>query len=229
MKKYHLDYMSVGRRMEGERGDIMNYSKSMESRQAVYPGATNNATEHRRGAAARRGDPFTQAGGEMFMKRAAWAMVLLAIFAVVGLIVWLGAPMMRGSKDEQWKASFAEGERARESGDRYRALEMYMNSARIASSVDDWRGELKIACGLEKLGKTEGPSLYGFNVIVSAMESAERQKSAEGMTAVADAFASLGASYASFALARIQDDWKTDASAVSRRTFDLAAVQAPGC
>jgi hypothetical protein len=232
MKKYHLEYMPDGRKMEVEGEDLMNYSKSLESRQAVYPGATNKATEHQRGTAARRDDPFTQAGGEMFMNRAARAMVLLPIFAVVGLIVWLGAPIIHGNRDEQWKALFADGERAREIGDRYRALEMYMHSARIASSVDDWRGELKIACGLQKLSKTEGPSLYGFNVIESAMESAARQKSAEGMHAVADAFTALGASFSSFALSRVRDDWPeggANGGIADRRRSGAARTPPAGC
>jgi hypothetical protein len=178
----------------------MNYTKPMEGRRVAY---ADNARETRSDDAGR---------GETFVKNAAWTMAMLTVIGVGLLILWLGSPMMHGRRDEQWKAAFAEGERARESGDRYRALEMYIHSARMASSMDDWRGQLNAACGLQKLGKTEGPSLYGFNVIVSAMGSAERQKSAEGMKAVADAFASLGQSYASFALSRIEDDWPSSGS-----------------
>jgi hypothetical protein len=162
-------------------------------------------------------------------------MAVLTLIGVGLLIVWLGLPTMHERRQDEWKQVFTEAERAREAGDRYRALEMYTHSARMASSVDDWRGQLAIACGLQKLGKTEGPSLYGFNVIVSAMDSAERQKSGEGMKAVADAFASLGASYAAFALSRIGDDWPSDLSdgpsVVKRRTLDGGEIppQPSGC
>ena len=145
------------------------------------------------------------------MRKAAWTTAVPTLIVVGLLTAWLVPSMKSKPQEAQWKAAFAAAERARERGDRYRALEMYVNAARLASSVDDWRGQLTIACGLQKVGKTEGPSLYGFNVIVGAMGSAERQKSAEGMHAVADAFASLGASYASFALSRIRDDWQSDA------------------
>jgi len=202
----------------------MNSIKPVD-RGAVNAGRLSGRSDMREenGADADAGSP------EEFVKNAAWTMALVMLIALALLILWFRPSAMHESQEQHWKQEFAEAERARENGDRYRALERYIHSARIAASIDDWRGQLAIACGLKKLGKAEGPSLYGFNVIVSAMESAERQKSAEGMMAVADAFASLGASYASFALAHIQDDWKTDASAVSRRTFDLAAVQAPGC
>ncbi|HEX2385390.1 MAG TPA: hypothetical protein VHL99_02435 [Candidatus Binatia bacterium] len=168
----------------------------------------------------------------MFVKNAAWTMAVVTLSGVALLIAWLVVPMMRQPREEQWKQEFAGAERARESGDRYRALEMYIHSARMAASIDDWRGELAIACGLQKLGNTEGPSLYGFNVIVSAMGAAERQKSAEGMKAVADAFASLGDAYASFALSRIGGDWQNTEpdgqSVVKQRTF-ADGIKSPAC
>jgi hypothetical protein len=182
--------------MEAEGRRAMNYTKQMEVRHAAYPGDARKA----------RSD-VADSRGETFVKNAAWTMAVGTLIGVGLLMLWLGPPRMHSRPEEAWKAEFAEAEHARESGDRYRALEMYIHSARIAASADDWRAQLTIASGLEKLGKTEGPSLYGFNVIVSAMESAERQKSAEGMRAVADAFSSLGTSYASFALSRIQTDW----------------------
>lgn len=198
MKKYHLDYMPP--RLKIKYGEVNAASFEPPARWRVdMPHTADNAQKIR--------SDDDGSGGAAFVKNTASTMAVLALIAVGLLIVWIGTPMIRGSRDEQWKALFAEGERARESGDRYRALEMYMHSARIASSIDDWRGELKIACGLEKLGTTEGPSLNGFNVIASAMDSAERQKSAEGMKAVADAFTSLGATYASFALSRVREDW----------------------
>ena len=191
-------------------------TKPMEGRNVAYA---------RSGAAA--------GGGENFVRTVASTTAIVTLIVVGLLIAWLAPSMLNRSREAQWRDAFADAERARDSGDRYRALEMYIRSARMASSTDDWRAQLTIACGLQKLGKTEGPSLYGFNVIVSAMDSAERQKSAEGMKAAADAFASLGASYADFALSRIREDWSSDPSGDSpvlkRRTFDEAGVQAPGC
>jgi hypothetical protein len=185
-----------------------------------------------RATAADRIDPPSVYGGEMFVKNAAWTMAVVTLSGVALLIAWLVVPMMRQPREEQWKQEFAGAERARESGDRYRALEMYIHSARMAASIDDWRGELAIACGLQKLGNTEGPSLYGFNVIVSAMGAAERQKSAEGMKAVADAFVSLGDAYASFALSRIGGDWQNTEpdgqSVVKQRTF-ADGIKSPAC
>lgn len=199
----------------------MNYTKPMEGEHVSYA---------RRAV---RGDARTaESSGENFVRKAAWTVAIVTLIVVGLLIAWLAPPMLNPRREAQWKDAFAAAERAREGGDRYRALEMYIHSARMASSIDDWRGELAIACGLQKLGKTEGPSLYGFNVIVSAMGSAERQKSAEGMKAVADAFASLGDAYASFALSRVRDNWPggepAGARVVKERTF-AAGAQAPGC
>jgi hypothetical protein len=210
---------------EKRKERVMNSTKAVEDPGAVYGGRLKGESDMRE----QDGTDSNAGGPEAFVKNAVWTMVVVTLIALVLLILWLGPPARRETQEEHWKQEFAEAERARESGDRYRALDMYIHSARVAASIDDWRGQLAIACGLQKLGKTEGPSLHGFNVIVSAMGAAERQKSAEGMTAVADAFVSLGASYASFALAQIRDDWKTDPSVANRRTFDLAAVQAPGC
>ena len=170
------------------------------------------------------------ASGETFVKKVAWTTAVLTLIGVAWLIAWLVPPMLRG-REAAWKESFAAAEGAREGGDRYRALEMYIRSARIAESADDWRGELAIACGLQKLGKTEGPSLYGFNVLVAAMGSAERQKSTEGMRAVADAFTSLGTSYASFALSQVQDDWLESGAArvALADQRKSAAAQIGGC
>ena len=192
------------------------------------PMNATNPIEERHSGYARGEAPF--AGGEWFGKKTAWTLAVLTLGAVVLLIAWLVPPTMRDRPHEPWRESFAAADSARESGDRYRALEMYIHSARIASSTDDWRADLAIACGLQKLGKTEGPSLYGFNVLVSAMGAAERRKSAEGMQAVAAAFASLGDAYASFALSRVGDDWPGAESGgqpvVKPRTFTVAQ---PGC
>ena len=162
--------------------------------------------------------------------------IACAMAALVGLgllIVWLEPPKMNERREHVLRESLAEAGRARAKGDHYRALEAYTHAAQMASSIDDWRGLLEVACGLERLGNIEGPSVYGFNVIMTAMTAAERQKSAAGMRAVADAFASLGASFASFALSRVRDDWTDEGAGgpvvVRRRPSDDALVQPSGC
>lgn len=145
------------------------------------------------------------------MKAVAWAMAALV---GVGLaIVLLGPPKINERRQELWKQSLDTAEKARAKGDHYGALDAYTYAAQMASSVDDWRGLLAVACGLQKLGGGEGPSIYGFQVIMTAMTAAERRRSTEGMQAVADAFASLGDSYASFALSRVRDDWPESGAA----------------
>jgi hypothetical protein len=165
------------------------------------------------------------------VKNLVWA--LAALVALGSLIVWLGPPKLAERRRELLGESLAVAERARASGDLYRALDAYMHAEQMASSIDDWRGLLAVACGLEKDDGHELPSLYGFNVITKAMASAERQKSAEGMRAVAAAFASLGTAYAAFALSRIRDDWANDGQDSPplnvRSRIDSAAIPAPGC
>src|SRR5215813_5448049 len=123
MKKYHLDYMPP--RLKIKYGEVNAASLEPPARWRVdMPHTADNAQKIR--------SDDDGSGGAAFVKNTASTMAVLALIAVGLLIVWIGTPMIRGSRDEQWKALFAEGERARESGDRYRALEMYMHSARIA-------------------------------------------------------------------------------------------------
>jgi hypothetical protein len=208
----------------------MNYTNPMERRGTAYANSAGGGIGRRN----EQGSGAAVSGGEDFVRNTLWITAVITLIALGLVALWLGPPRIVGPREEPWKDSFAAAEHARERGDRYRALEMYINAARLAGSVDDWRGQLTVACGLQKLGKTEGPSLYGFNVIVGAMGSAERRKSAEGMNAVADAFASLGASYASFARSQIRDDWAGEVAGgpqvVRRRTFaDGEPQAAPGC
>ena len=217
--------------MEAKREEhAMNYPNPMQGRGTAYAGSAGAGVGRRN----EQGSDAAVSGGEKFVKNTLWITAVITLIVVGLLALWFGPPKIGDRREEPWKESFAEAEHARERGDRYRALQMYVNAARLASSVDDWRGQLTVACGLQRLGKTEGPSLYGFNVIVGAMASAERRKSAEGMNAVADAFASLGASYASFARSQIGDDWAGEAAGgpqvVRRRTFpDGEPETAPGC
>jgi hypothetical protein len=192
----------------------MNYSKPIRRTAAGYAGRMR-ASYRSQGT----------------VKNLVWAMAALVALGV--LIAWLGPPKLAERRRELLGESLVAAERARASGDLYRALDAYIHAEQMASSIDDWRGLLAVACGLEKVGGQEMPSLYGFNVITKAMASAERQKSAEGMRAVAGAFASLGASYASFALSRIGDGWANDGQGGPtldlRPSIDLAAVAARGC
>lgn len=92
----------------------------------------------------------------------------------------------------RWQDRLQEAEASRHSGDIYSARSLYAQTARMASWNDDWTGVLAAACGLKKLERPRDGYFITRTLLVRAMIAAENQKSAPGLSAVADAFASIG-------------------------------------
>jgi hypothetical protein len=77
----------------------------------------------------------------------------------------------------------------------------------MAASVDDWKGLLAVACGLQRLGDSLERPMNSHAILLRAMMAAQRKQSAEGLQAVAVAFKSTGEWFATLALSRIRENW----------------------
>ena len=136
------------------------------------------------------------------------ALALSLLFSIT--LTW----MLRDLKPTEvpsWKAVLALAEVAQEKGDLYDAKALYSQAGGLAAWNDDWAGLLATACGLDKLEKK--PSRYSARdaLLLRAMAAAEKKQSRAGMTAVAQAFTSLGKHEpASMALSRIRNNWPAE-------------------
>ena len=119
-------------------------------------------------------------------------------FAGVALAYFLALPVL-GSLPEsgqqsaaRWQDTLSEADTALRNSDIYTARSLYSRTARIASWSDDWIGIVAAACGLKKLEKPRDDYYATRTMLVRAMIAAEKERSALGLNAVANAFTSIG-------------------------------------
>jgi hypothetical protein len=118
-----------------------------------------------------------------------------ATFSLACLLALLVLGSLQGIRESpmaRWQDRLYEAEAAMRRGDIYSAHSLYSQTARIASWNDHWTGVLAAACGLQKLERPRGGYFVTRTMLVRAMIAAENQKSVPGLSAVADAFASIG-------------------------------------
>jgi hypothetical protein len=130
------------------------------------------------------------------------AALACASFACLLALLALGS--LREARElpsARWQDRLNEAEVAMRNGDIYSARSFYSQAARIASWTDDWTGILESACGLKKLERPRDNYFATRITLVRAMIAARNQRSAQGLNAVADAFAGVGEHHAA-ALAR---------------------------
>jgi hypothetical protein len=123
-------------------------------------------------------------------RRATFASVPLA--GLLALLVLVSLQEARERPIARWQDHLHEAEAAMRAGDLYSARSLYAQTARIASWSDDWIGVLAAACGLKRLEKQRNDYFATRTALVRAMIAAERQRSAAGLNAVANAFAGIG-------------------------------------
>ena len=124
------------------------------------------------------------------LRRAALASASLAC-----LLALLALGSLREARElpsARWQDRLNEAEAAMRDGDIYAARSLYAQTARIASWTDDWTGILAAACGLKKLERPRDNYFATRTTLVRAMIAAQNQRSAQGLHAVADAFAGIG-------------------------------------
>ena len=121
-----------------------------------------------------------------------------AVFASVPLTCLL-ALLVLGSLREsrelptaRWQDRLQAAEAAMLHGDTYSARSLYLQTARIASWSNDWTGVLAAACGLKKIERPRDNYFATRTTLVRATIAAQNQRSALGLNAVANAFASIG-------------------------------------
>jgi hypothetical protein len=113
----------------------------------------------------------------------------------------------------RWQDRLHEAEDAMRGGDIYSARSLYAQAARIASWNDDWAGVLNAACGVKQLERPRDGYFVTRTLLVRAMIAAGNQRSAPGLAAVADAFASIGEhKAAAMVRSRIHSDFPIQAA-----------------
>lgn len=121
---------------------------------------------------------------------------LASVLIAVSMLLLAAAPWACRDFDRReesdWKAVLALAQAAWQRGDRLEAQSVYLRAARIASWKDDWEGILAAACGMKRLEDVRGYHFNTRSILVLAMISAERSRSAAGLRAVADAFITIG-------------------------------------
>jgi hypothetical protein len=134
---------------------------------------------------------------------------LISLLVLLGLVLWRGEPTRITEEPiPRWKHSLKQAEILRHQGDLDGASDFYARAAQMAASVDDWKGLLAVACGLQRLGDSLERPMNSHAILLRAMMAAQRKQSAEGLQAVAVAFKSSGEWFASLALSRIQATWR---------------------
>src|SRR5687767_11905312 len=94
----------------------------------------------------------------------------------------------------RWQDRLQAAEAAMLHGDTSSARSLYSQTARIASWSNDWTGVLAAACGLKKIERPRDNYFATRTTLVRATIAAQNQRSALGLNAVANAFASIGRS-----------------------------------
>lgn len=133
-------------------------------------------------------------------------LVMLALVFLGPVLIWRTEP----SRDTEraiiaWKRALEQAEISSKRGDLHGALNSYEYAARLTASVDDWRGLLAVACGLQKMGDSLEPAMNSHTVLTRAMLAAQRKQSTDGLETVATAFKATGEWFASLALSRIRE------------------------
>ena len=134
------------------------------------------------------------------------ACVSVALLWVI-LAKWDSLNFVSQGRQNSWRHEVGEARLWGQKGDLYRASLHYARAAGSAAAENDWEGLLSVACELQGLGHLQGSGFDAYTLLVRAMLAAEQKQSPEGLRAVADAFRTVGESYASLALSRIRDDW----------------------
>ena len=132
--------------------------------------------------------------------------VAILPFVLMLALAWLNPDSKSYIAD--WKLPLVNADLAWQKGDFAEARHLYLRSARFASWGRHWQGLVAAACGLERLDSVTGFYFTTHNTLVRAMIAAEQHRSPQGLTAVADIFASLGRhEAAAMVLAKIEPHW----------------------
>jgi len=144
------------------------------------------------------------------------------VFACLLALLVLGSlPASRQQSTTRWQDTLNEADAALRNGETYTARNLYSQTARIASWSDDWTGVIAAACGLKTLESKRDAYFATRAVLVRAMIAAENQRSALGLNAVANAFASIGEhNAAAMARSRIPPDARDGITKSSPQSWD---------